>query len=111
MGGAPELRTRFVGVKGPKQVYGLDFKQYKPLDTAGPLTVAALKGGVIDVANLYTTQSTIKQNGFVVLDDPKHLVAAENVLPVARKSKMSPNVQSTLTPCRPNSPRRTSPHW
>ncbi|MFJ2271572.1 ABC transporter substrate-binding protein [Streptomyces sp. NPDC087849] len=96
LGGASELRTRFVGIKGLKQVYGLDFKQYKPLDAAGPLTVAALKDGAIDVANLYTTQSTIKQNGFVVLDDPKHPVAAENVLPVARKSKMSPDVKSTL---------------
>jgi osmoprotectant transport system substrate-binding protein len=52
LGGPPEWRDRADGAPGLRQVYGLQFRQFKPLDVAGPLTVQALKGGDVDAANL-----------------------------------------------------------
>lgn len=96
LGGPPEWRDRFTGVPGLKQIYGLEFKEFKPLDVAGPLTVKALKDGTVDAANLFTTQSAIAENGFVVLDDPKNLFLAENVVPLIRESKASQTVRDAL---------------
>jgi osmoprotectant transport system substrate-binding protein len=96
LGGPPEWRDRFTGVPGLKEVYGLEFKQFRPLDVAGPITVAALKDGTVDAANLFTTQSAIAANNFVVLEDPKNFFLAENVVPVIRESKASDTVRDTL---------------
>jgi osmoprotectant transport system substrate-binding protein len=96
LGGPPEWKTRPTGVPGLKKVYGLNFKEFKPLDVAGPLSVAALKSGQVDAVNLFTTQSAIKANDFVVLDDPKHLFAAQNVVPLIRASKVNSTVRETL---------------
>ncbi len=42
LGGPPEWKTRETGVPGLKKIYGLTFKEFKPLDAGGPLTVQAL---------------------------------------------------------------------
>ncbi len=96
LGGPPEWRDRPTGVPGLKKVYGLTFKQFKPLDTAGPLTVKALKDGSVDAANLFSTQGAVAANNFVVLDDPLSLYGAQNVVPVLRESKASQTVRDTL---------------
>jgi osmoprotectant transport system substrate-binding protein len=96
LGGPPEWRDRFTGVPGLKQVYGLQFKEFKPLDVAGPLTVKALTDGTVDAANLFTTQSAIATNNFVALDDPKSFFLAQNVVPVIREAKASPTVRDAL---------------
>lgn len=96
IGGPPEFRTRQTGLVGLKDVYGLEFKQFRPLDVAGPLSVQALKNGQVQAVNLFTTQSAIKENNFVVLEDPKNLFAAQNVLPLITKSKASDTVKEAL---------------
>lgn len=96
LGGPPEWATRANGVQGLKSVYGLTFKEFKPLDTAGPLTVTALKNGQVQAANLFTTDPSIKANGFVVLDDPLNLFGAQNVIPVMTKSLATPTVTAAL---------------
>jgi osmoprotectant transport system substrate-binding protein len=89
LGGPPECPTRPFCAAGLKTVYGITFKDFKPLDTGGPLTVAALKGGQIDVGLLFTSDSTIATNGFVLLDDDKHLQLSDNVAPVVRNDLLS----------------------
>src|SRR5699024_4515376 len=42
IGGPPELETRYVGLPGMKEVYGIEFQSFRPLDAGGPLTVGAL---------------------------------------------------------------------
>lgn len=96
LGAGPEFKTRRAGLVGLKEVYGLTFKQYKPLDVGGPLTVAALKGGQVDVANLFSTDSAIITNGFVALQDPKNLFLSQNIVPVITASKLTPTVTETL---------------
>ena len=95
-GGAPEFQTRPDGVPGIQATYNCAFKEFRSLDAGGPLTVAALKNGDVQAANLFTTQSTIAANDFVVLEDPKNNFAAQNVLPLINKAKATDNVKATL---------------
>lgn len=83
-GGPPECPNRPFCLIGLKSTYGLDFKEFKPLDVGGPITVAALENGEIDVALLFSSDGAIAAKGFVVLDDDKHLQPADNIVPVAR---------------------------
>ncbi|MEO6955791.1 MAG: ABC transporter substrate-binding protein [Antricoccus sp.] len=96
IGGSPEFQQRYQGLLGLKSVYGLDFKSYKPLDAGGPLTVGALKDGTIDIADIFSTDSSIKTDKFVTLDDPKNLFTAQNILPIIRKEKASDKVKAAL---------------
>jgi len=96
LGGPPEWKTRPTGVPGLKKVYNLDFKTFRPLDAGGPLSVQALKNGQVDAVNLFTTDPSIADNGFVILDDPKSLFAAQNVVPLITRSKVTPTISATL---------------
>ncbi|HEV8655813.1 MAG TPA: ABC transporter substrate-binding protein, partial [Candidatus Limnocylindria bacterium] len=71
MGGPPECPNREFCALGLKSVYGITFKEFKPLDVGGALTIAALKGGQIDVGLLFTTDARIVSEGFVLLEDDK----------------------------------------
>ncbi|MBI5156627.1 MAG: ABC transporter substrate-binding protein [Acidimicrobiia bacterium] len=81
-GGPPECPQRELCLLGLEQVYGLEFASFSPLDVGGPLTVAALEGGEIDVALLFTSDGVIAAKGFVLLEDDMGLQPAENVVPV-----------------------------
>ena len=96
LGGPPEWKERSYGVPGLKETYGLEFKQFKPLDTAGPLTVQALKNGQVQAANLFTTDPAIKANDFVTLTDTKSFFGSQNVVPVITKEKATPEVTAAL---------------
>jgi osmoprotectant transport system substrate-binding protein len=96
LGGPPEWKTRPTGVPGLKKLYNLEFKTFRPLDTGGPLSVQALKNGQVDAVNLFTTDPSIAANGFVILDDPKSLFAAQNVVPLITKSKVTDTISAAL---------------
>jgi len=96
LGGPPEWKTRPTGVKGLERLYGLKFKSFRALDAGGPLTVQALKNGQVDAANLFTTDPNIPANDFVVLEDPENLFAAENVVPLITKSKVTDTISQAL---------------
>jgi osmoprotectant transport system substrate-binding protein len=82
LGGPPECPEREFCLIGLQEVYGLDFAGFTPLDVGGPLTVAALEGGEIDVALLFTSDGVIAAKGFVLLADDLNLQPAENIVPV-----------------------------
>ncbi|MES1936000.1 ABC transporter substrate-binding protein [Salinisphaera hydrothermalis] len=96
LGGPPETKTRYVGVPGLKQVYGVQFKNFRSLDAGGPLTQSALSSGAIDAARMFTTQGVIADRGWVLLKDNKNLVPAQNILPVARKAILTPKIRKAL---------------
>jgi osmoprotectant transport system substrate-binding protein len=96
LGAGPEFVKRFQGIVGLKSVYGLTFKEFKPLDPGGPLTKAALKKGDIQVANIFSTDSTIETDNLVVLEDTKNLFLAQNVVPLIQSSKVNDDVKSAL---------------
>ena len=88
-GGPPECPNREFCAIGLKNKYGITFKEFKPLDVGGPLTVTALKGGQIDVALLFTSDAKIAVEGFVLLEDDKQLQLSDNVAPVVRNEYLA----------------------
>jgi osmoprotectant transport system substrate-binding protein len=86
LGGPPECPTRPFCALGLKNTYGITFKEFKPLDTGGPLTITALDGKQIDVGLLFTSDPSIVAKNFVLLDDDKHLQLADNIAPVVRSA-------------------------
>ncbi|MBC6460723.1 ABC transporter substrate-binding protein [Actinomadura sp. HBU206391] len=96
IGGPPEFKTRHQGLVGLKSVYGVEFKSFKSLDVAGPVSVSALKKGDVQAADLFTTDPAISKNGFVTLQDTKNLFSAQNVVPLVNSSKVNDTIKSTL---------------
>ncbi|MEU0529873.1 ABC transporter substrate-binding protein [Amycolatopsis tolypomycina] len=73
-----------------KALYGCEFKEIRTTDTGGPVTVAALKSGDVQVADLFSTSSTIAANGFVPLVDDKNMFPAQNIVPLVARGTLSP---------------------
>lgn len=96
LGAPPEFQTRADGIPGLQKVYGVKFKAFKKLDPGGPLTQNALKNGQIDAGDIFTTDPLISKNGWVVLEDPKNLYTAQNVLPLINSDKASDTVKAAL---------------
>ena len=95
--GAPsEFKTRPDGIAGHKANYGLTFKSFDPLDESGPITLAALTGGKVQVADVFTTTPQIISDHLVSLADPKFNFAAQNVIPLVYKADLTPTITATL---------------
>jgi osmoprotectant transport system substrate-binding protein len=82
-GAPPENRTRYQGVLGMKEAYGLTNLQFKPL--AIGLQYPALKAGKIDVAAVFTTDGQLRGGKYTVLKDSKGIFGFQNVTPVVGK--------------------------
>jgi len=79
-----------------KSLYGCEFKEIRTTDTGGPVTVAALKSGDVQVADLFSTSSTIAANGFVPLVDDKNMFPAQNIVPLVARGTLSPREVAAL---------------
>lgn len=95
-GAGPECPTYKFCLPGLMSVYGLHFKQTLTLDTDGPATRAAFKNGSIQVGLVFSTDSDLGQLGLVVLQDDKHMIAADNVVAVVRQSVATDEVKTLL---------------
>ena len=96
VGGPPEMSERPDGLPGMKEVYGIEFEEFKALDAGGPLTVEALSNGDIDVGRVFTSQGVIEQRNWVVLEDDKELSPAQNVIPVIREEEVTGEIRTAL---------------
>ncbi|MGH2682243.1 MAG: ABC transporter substrate-binding protein [Actinomycetota bacterium] len=96
LGGPPECPERPFCIPGLKDVYGVEFGDFVPLDAGGPLTVEALDTGEIDVALLFSTQSVIVDKGWVVLEDDQNLQAADNITPLIRTDLVNDEITELL---------------
>jgi osmoprotectant transport system substrate-binding protein len=85
-GGPPECQHRPFCLLGLAATYGLHFKRVETLDVGGPVTVEALRSGLIDVGLLFTTDPSIVADNFVLLKDDRNLQPADNIVPVVRRS-------------------------
>jgi osmoprotectant transport system substrate-binding protein len=79
LGGNPELEERPYGPTGLAEVYGVEVA----FDATGDATVDALLQGVVTVANVFSADPRIGENGLVTLEDPEGLFLASNVVPLA----------------------------
>lgn len=90
IGANTEFEARSYGREGLADVYGVKGWKFRAIDDyGGPGTLQALLDGDIQVADIYTTTPSIKQNDLVVLEDPKHLIAAQNIVPLFREDAYS----------------------
>lgn len=96
IGGPPEFKTRADGLVGLAKNYGLHFKAFSPLDESGPITLAALKDGKVQAADVFTTVPQIITDKLVALADPKFNFAAQNVVPLVYKKGVNPLIIATL---------------
>jgi osmoprotectant transport system substrate-binding protein len=80
LGAPPEFRTRFSGLVGLKDEYGLTNFDFKPLSIG--LQYKALDSGRIDTADVFTTDGQLQRGSYVVLKDPKFIFGFQNVTPV-----------------------------
>jgi osmoprotectant transport system substrate-binding protein len=96
LGGPPEWKSRKQGVVGLRDLYGLNFKEFVPLDAGGTLTMTALTNGQIQAGDLFSTDPGLVANNLVALDDDKSLFAAENVVPLIKKAKLNDTITTTL---------------
>ncbi|WP_411722444.1 ABC transporter substrate-binding protein [Mycetocola sp.] len=99
VGGNPELAERPYGPQGLTDIYGVDAANisFVPIsDSGGPLTTAALLDGTVNIADIFSTTPSIKENGFVTLEDPENMILPQNVLPLINSEKASDTVKDTL---------------
>jgi osmoprotectant transport system substrate-binding protein len=96
IGAPPECPIRPFCLTGLRDVYGILFEDFVPLDAGGPVTVAALKSDEVQIALMFSTDPSIEANGFIPLLDDQHLQDAENITPVIRSEKLNEEVRRLL---------------
>jgi len=85
-GAGSECPQRPFCLQGLEGTYGLKFKDVKVLDSGGPLTVAALKDGTIQIGLIFTSSGQIAANNWVLLEDDKKLQPSDNITPIVNDS-------------------------
>jgi osmoprotectant transport system substrate-binding protein len=98
--GSPECRERIDCLAGLEKLYGLKFKQFKPVDIS--LRYKVLENHQADLSILFTTdpQLSAEANKFVILEDDKKVFPAGNVIFVTRQSvaeEAGPEYEKTIT--------------
>jgi osmoprotectant transport system substrate-binding protein len=83
LGGAPEFATRFEGLLGLKQEYGVN-PTFTPI--AIELSYKALESGQVDVQDVFTTDGQLLGGKFKLLADPKHVFGFQNAAPLVKQS-------------------------
>jgi osmoprotectant transport system substrate-binding protein len=96
VGAPPECPQRPFCLTGLRDVYGITFYDFEPLDAGGPETVTALRSDEIQIGLLFSTDPSIQVNGFVPLVDDRQLQNAENITPVIRTDALDARVRSAL---------------
>jgi osmoprotectant transport system substrate-binding protein len=97
LGAPPENKTRYEGLVGMREAYGITNVQFVPL-TIG-LQYAALDKGSVDTANVFTTDGQLQSGKYVILPDTKHIYGYQNVAPVVSNkllAKEGPAFAQTL---------------
>jgi osmoprotectant transport system substrate-binding protein len=97
--GSPECRQRIDCLAGLEKLYGLKFKEFKPVDIS--LRYKVLEQGQADLSILFTTdpQLAAEKEKFVILEDDKHVFPAGNIIFVTSKKvaeKAGPDYEKTI---------------
>jgi osmoprotectant transport system substrate-binding protein len=80
LGGPQDCESNAFCIPGLQDVYGLDMSEnFEPLDAG--LVATSLSEGAIDVGLLFSTDGRIASEGWVLLEDDKEMLAADNVFP------------------------------
>ena len=79
------------------ETYGVEGLTFKAIDDFGGAgTLNELLTDSVQIADIYTTTPSIKENDLVVLEDPKFLIPAQNVVPLLSESVYSDELADLL---------------
>jgi osmoprotectant transport system substrate-binding protein len=98
----PEFATRPYGITGLKSQYGVEATLVPINDGGESSTVKALVDGTVQLANIYSTSPSIKENNLVTLKDPKQMILPQHIIPLAKKNKISTKVSKILNTVQNN---------
>lgn len=99
IGSNTEYETRQYGRPGLADVYGVEGWTFLPIDDfGGPATLEALLADRIQVADIFTTNPALEREDLVVLDDPKQLIAAQNIVPLLNETLPADELGAVLNP-------------
>ena len=87
LAGPPEFRTRFNGLVGLKQDYGITALRFLPLRIGSQYQ--ALNAGRAQLAVAFTTDGNLTRGGYVMLNDPKGTFGFQNVTFVVRSAVLT----------------------
>lgn len=77
--------------------YGVEGLKFKAIDDFGGAgTLKELLDNSVQIADIYTTTPSIKENDLVVLEDPKFLIPAQNVIPLLSEKVNSDELAELL---------------
>jgi osmoprotectant transport system substrate-binding protein len=97
IGAPPEFRTRFEGLVGLGQRYGLRDATAQPFAIGSQY--AALDSGRVDAAAVFTTDGQLAGGKYVLLDDPRGVFGTQHVAPIISRAALrshGPRVQAVL---------------
>jgi osmoprotectant transport system substrate-binding protein len=77
-------QTRYEGLVGLQQAYGLGNLHFVPYGLGAPV-YAALDSGQVQVGGSSSTDPQLRSGKYVVLSDPKNIFGYQNVAPVVNK--------------------------
>src|SRR5581483_4953424 len=79
----PEFQTRYAGLLGLKQAYGVTKVKFVPL--AGISVYAAIDAGKCKVGDVFSTDPPLLGTKYTVLKDTKFIFGFQNVAPIVNK--------------------------
>jgi osmoprotectant transport system substrate-binding protein len=86
IGAPPEFQTRFEGLVGLAQRYGL--RNAKARAIAIGRQYAALDSGRVDAAAVFTTDGQLADGRYVILDDPRGVFGTQHVAPIISRAAL-----------------------
>jgi osmoprotectant transport system substrate-binding protein len=97
IGAPPEFQTRFEGLVGLRQRYGLRNVDARPM--AIGRQYAALDSGTVDAAAVFTTDGQLADGRYVLLRDPQSVFGTQHVAPIISRTALSrygPKLRTTM---------------
>jgi osmoprotectant transport system substrate-binding protein len=86
IGAPPEFQTRFEGLVGLAQRYGIHNAKARPL--AIGRQYAALDSGRVDVAAVFTTDGQLAGRRYVLLADPRGVFGTQHLAPIISRDAL-----------------------
>jgi osmoprotectant transport system substrate-binding protein len=93
----PEFRTRFNGLVGLRQDYGVTALRFMPVKIGRQYR--ALAAGKAQIVAAFTTDGSLSRGGFTLLSDPRNIFGFQNVTFLVRKKTLQregPAFQRTI---------------
>ena len=87
IGAPPEFQTRFEGLVGLAQLYGLRDAKARALAIGSQY--AALDSGRVDVAAVFTTDGQLASGRYVILRDPRGVFGTQHVAPIISRTALT----------------------